>query len=99
MVSEDLRISKIVTADAFRNGIVTYMALGGSTNAAVHLIAMAGRAGVALGLDDLGEVACRIPVCANLFPVGDRLMEDFFFAGGLRALLAQTAAPPPLAGG
>ena len=92
MVGEDLRISKIVTADAFRNGIVTYMALGGSTNAAVHLIAMAGRAGVALGLDDLGEVARRIPVCANLFPVGDRLMEDFFFAGGLRALLAKLAS-------
>jgi dihydroxy-acid dehydratase len=92
MVGEDLRISKIVTADAFRNGIVTYMALGGSTNAAVHLIAMAGRAGVALGLDDLGEAARKIPVCANLFPVGDRLMEDFFFAGGLRALLAKLSS-------
>jgi dihydroxy-acid dehydratase len=89
MVAEDLRISKIVTADAFRNGIVTYMALGGSTNAAVHLIAMAGRAGVPLTLENLGEVGRKIPVCANLFPVGNNLMEDFFFAGGLRALLAK----------
>ena len=91
MVAEDLRISKIVTADAFRNGIVTYMALGGSTNAAVHLIAMAGRAGVPLTLETLGELGRKIPVCANLFPVGNNLMEDFFFAGGLRALLAKLA--------
>jgi dihydroxy-acid dehydratase len=89
MVAENLTIAKIVTPAAFRNGIVTYMALGGSTNAAIHLIAMAGRAGVSLSLDDLGEAAKRIPVCVNLFPVGNALMEDFFFAGGLRALLAK----------
>ncbi|MGO9935229.1 MAG: IlvD/Edd family dehydratase [Steroidobacteraceae bacterium] len=91
MVAEDLRIGKIVTPAAFRNGVVAYMALGGSTNAAVHLIAMAGRAGVSLNLDDLGAVGRQIPVCANLFPVGEYLMEDFFFAGGLRALLAKLA--------
>lgn len=89
MVEEDLRPSKIASPAAFRNGIVTYMALGGSTNAAIHLIALAGRAGVALGLDDLAAVARVTPVCANLFPSGDRLMEDFYFAGGLPALLAK----------
>jgi dihydroxy-acid dehydratase len=89
MVKEDLRPSQILSPAAFRNGALTYMALGGSTNAAIHLIAMAGRAGVALSLDDLGELAGRVPVCANLYPSGDRLMEDFFFAGGLPALLAK----------
>jgi len=92
MVGEDLRIGKIATAAAFRNGVAAYMALGGSTNAAIHLIAMAGRAGVALTLDDLSAAAHAIPVCANLFPSGDRLMEDFFFAGGLPALLGKLSA-------
>jgi dihydroxyacid dehydratase/phosphogluconate dehydratase len=63
------------------------MALGGSTNAAVHIIAMARRAGVELSLDDLDAVARRVPVLANLFPSGDRLMEDFHYAGGLPALM------------
>jgi dihydroxy-acid dehydratase len=89
MVREDLRPSKILTPAAFRNGVATYMALGGSTNAAIHLIAMAGRAGVPLTLDDLAAAAKRIPVLANLFPSGENLMEDFFFAGGLRALLGK----------
>jgi dihydroxy-acid dehydratase len=89
MVAEGLTPAKILTPAAFANGLVTYMALGGSTNAAIHLIAMAGRAGVTLTLDQMAEVAGRIPVCANLFPSGDNLMEDFFFAGGLKALLAK----------
>ncbi len=89
MVAEDLRVSRLATAAAFHNGAVAYMALGGSTNAAIHLIAMARRAGVALTLDDLARIARETPVCANLFPSGDRLMEDFFFAGGLKALLAK----------
>ncbi|MDB6043489.1 MAG: dihydroxy-acid dehydratase [Gammaproteobacteria bacterium] len=89
MIAEDLRPSKILTPRSFRNAAVTYMALGGSTNAAIHLIAMAGRAGVALSLDDLADIARVTPVCANVFPSGDRLMEDFFFAGGLSALLAK----------
>jgi dihydroxy-acid dehydratase len=92
MVNEDLRLSTLLSPAAFRNGAVAYMALGGSTNAAIHLIAMAGRAGVALGLTDLGEIARATPVCANLFPSGDHLMEDFYFAGGLPALLAKLAA-------
>jgi dihydroxy-acid dehydratase len=65
------------------------MALGGSTNAAIHLIAIAGRAGVELTLDDMAQVSARIPVLANLFPSGDNLMEDFYFAGGMKALLAR----------
>nr|WP_295737833.1 L-arabinonate dehydratase [uncultured Acidocella sp.] len=89
MVREDLRPSKIITADAVMNGVSACMALGGSTNAAIHTIAIARRAGVALRLDDLGAVAAKIPVCANIFPSGGYLMEDFFFAGGLPALLAK----------
>ncbi|MFV3126541.1 L-arabinonate dehydratase [Niveispirillum sp. KHB5.9] len=87
MVGEDLTPQKILTRDAFLNGVTAYMALGGSTNAAIHMIAMAGRAGVDLDLDDLADAARRIPVCANLFPSGNALMEDFFFAGGMKALL------------
>ena len=71
------------------NGIAAYMALGGSTNAAIHLIAIAGRAGVELTLDDMAQISARIPVLANLFPSGDNLMEDFYFAGGMKALLAR----------
>ena len=89
MVEEDLRPSQIVSTAAFRNAATVYMALGGSTNAAIHLVAMAGRAGVKLTLDDLAQIARSVPVCANLFPSGDRLMEDFYFAGGLPALLAK----------
>ena len=65
------------------------MALGGSTNAAIHLIAIAGRAGIELTLDDMAKVSASVPVLANLFPSGSFLMEDFYFAGGLRALLAR----------
>ncbi len=89
MVHEDLRPSRIISPASFRNAAVVYMALGGSTNAAIHLLAMAGRAGIGLTLDDLAAIARDVPVCANLFPSGDRLMEDFYFAGGLPALLAK----------
>ena len=87
MVWEDLKPSRIASRDAFLNAVATWMALGGSTNAAVHLPAMAGRAGIALGLDDFDAVARRVPVLVNLFPAGDRLMEDFYYAGGLPALM------------
>jgi dihydroxy-acid dehydratase len=89
MVWEDLKPSDILTPASLSNGIATYMALGGSTNAAIHLIAMARRAGLSLTLDDFAQAAARIPVLANLFPSGNRLMEDFWFAGGLPALLAE----------
>ena len=87
IVWEDLTPARILTAGAFRNALVAYMALGGSTNAAVHTIAIARRAGIALTLADLDAVAREIPVLADLFPSGKHLMEDFFFAGGLPALL------------
>ncbi|MGO3123074.1 MAG: L-arabinonate dehydratase [Advenella sp.] len=92
MIWEDLRPSRILTRDAFLNGVATWMALGGSTNAAVHLPAMAGRAGVALDLDDFDALARQVPVLANLFPSGNRLMEDFYYAGGLPALLQRIRA-------
>ena len=92
MIFEDLRTSRLLDERSFHNGLVAYMALGGSTNAAVHLIAMAGRAGIALTLDDMAAMASKIPVCANLFPSGEYLMEDFYFAGGLPALLRKLEA-------
>ena len=87
MIAEDLTPARILTRGAFMNAAVVQMALGGSTNAAVHIIALARRAGVALTLADLDAVARRVPVIANLFPSGDRLMEDFYYAGGLPALM------------
>jgi dihydroxy-acid dehydratase len=87
MVWDDLSPSRILSAGAFHNALVVQMALGGSTNAAVHILAMARRAGVALSLDDLDSVARQVPVLANLFPSGNRLMEDFHYAGGVPALL------------
>ncbi len=89
MVWEDLKPSRFFTRESLVNGIATYMALGGSTNAAIHLIAMAGRGGLTLKLDEMDAAARKIPVIANLFPSGDKLMEDFFFAGGMPALLAE----------
>ena len=89
MIGEDLRPQHILTRGAFLNAAVVQMALGGSTNAAVHILALAGRAGVALTLDDLDDIARRVPVLANLFPSGDKLMEDFYYAGGLPALMAR----------
>ena len=70
------------------------LALGGSTNALIHLIAMAGRSGVSLTLDDFDAIARRVPVLANVRPSGAYLMEDFYYAGGLPALLGQLATVP-----
>ncbi|MBN9266751.1 MAG: dihydroxy-acid dehydratase, partial [Hyphomicrobium sp.] len=86
MIFEDLKPSDILTSASFENALVVHMALAGSTNAMVHLIAMAGRAGIPLTLDDFDRVARSIPVLANLRPTGEWLMEDFFYAGGLPAL-------------
>jgi dihydroxy-acid dehydratase len=88
MVWEDLTPRDVVTAGAIDNAIVAVLALGGSTNALVHLIAIARRAGVALTLDRFDALARTTPLLANLRPAGKYLMEDFFYAGGLRALLA-----------
>src|SRR5206468_2268935 len=88
MVWEDVKLSNILTRTAFRNAITTVLALGGSTNAIIHLIAMARRLDVELGLADFEELAHRTPLLANIRPSGKYLMEDFFYAGGLPALLA-----------
>lgn len=87
MVWEDLTPSRILTRRSFHNALVVQMALGGSTNAAIHVLAMAGRAGIELTLDDMDAVARTVPVLANLFPSGNKLMEDFYYAGGLPALM------------
>ena len=92
MVWEDLTPADILTPAAFANAIRVLLALGGSTNAIIHLIALARRAGVALALDAFEEASRVVPVLANLRPSGKYLMEDFFYAGGLRALLAELAS-------
>ena len=92
MVWDDLTPKRLLSRASFLNAAVVQMALGGSTNAAVHLIAMARRAGVDLVLDDLDAVARRVPVLANVYPSGDRLMEDFYYAGGLPALMQRLRA-------
>ncbi|WP_421402632.1 L-arabinonate dehydratase [Agrobacterium fabrum] len=90
MVSEDLTPNQILTAAAFRNAAIVAMATGCSTNAVVHLIAMARRAGVPMTLDELDELGRVTPLIANVRPSGkDYLMQDFFYAGGLRALMKQ----------
>jgi dihydroxy-acid dehydratase len=90
MVWEDLTPDKIMTPASTRNAVTVAMATGCSTNAIIHLIAMARRAGVPLGLDDLDEIGHTTPVIANIRPSGkDYLMEDFFYAGGLAALMKE----------
>jgi len=90
MVWQDVKPRDILSAEAFDNAITTLMALGGSTNAIVHLVAMAGRAGLKLPLERFNEISARTPVLANIRPSGaEYLMEDFYYAGGLRAMLAE----------
>jgi len=89
MVWEDLKPSHFLTRASFENAVVCDMAIGGSTNAIIHLIAMAGRAGIELTMDDFDRISHRTPVVANIRPSGKYLMEDFYNAGGLRALLAR----------
>ncbi len=89
MVREDLRLSKILTKQAFENAIVANGAIGGSTNAVVHLIAIAQRLGVDLTLDDWDRLGRRVPCLVNLMPSGKYLMEDFFYAGGLPAVMKE----------
>ncbi|MET0682211.1 MAG: L-arabinonate dehydratase [Casimicrobiaceae bacterium] len=88
MVWEDQKPRDIVTAGSIDNAIVAVLALGGSTNAVVHLVAIARRAGIALNLDRFDVLARKTPLLANVRPAGKYLMEDFYYAGGLRALLA-----------
>jgi dihydroxy-acid dehydratase len=92
MVWEDLTPQKILSSAAFDNAIRVHMALGGSTNAIIHLIAMARRAGVALDMARFDAISREVPVIANVTPSGKYLMEDFFYAGGLRALMGAMRA-------
>jgi dihydroxy-acid dehydratase len=88
MVWEDLKPKDFLRKESFDNAIVTLMAMGGSTNALIHLVAIAGRAGIKLPLERFNEFSAKVPLLANVRPSGDKyLMEDFYYAGGLRALL------------
>jgi dihydroxy-acid dehydratase len=92
MVWEDLKPRDILTEDSFENAITADMAIGGSTNAIIHLVALAGRTGIRLELKKFDEISSRTPMIANLRPSGEYLMEDFYYAGGLRALLKQISS-------
>jgi dihydroxy-acid dehydratase len=89
MVWEDLKPRDLLTRRSFENAVSVFMAVGGSTNAVVHLIAMAGRAGISLTLDDIDAASRKTPFICNLRPSGQYLMEDLHYAGGIRALLSQ----------
>ena len=89
MVREDLRMSRILTREAFENAIRANAAIGGSTNAVIHLIAIAGRIGVPLVLDDFDRLGSSLPCLVNIQPSGKYLMEDFFYAGGLPRVLRE----------
>ncbi|MDQ2710859.1 MAG: dihydroxy-acid dehydratase [Acidobacteriota bacterium] len=89
MVYEDLRPTQIMTRDALENAIAVDMTLGGSTNAVVHLLAIAGRLGVTLTLDDFDAISRKTPYLTNVKPSGEYLMEDFFYAGGVPAVMRE----------
>jgi L-arabonate dehydrase len=89
LVKDDAPLSRFLTRQAFENAIVTNAAIGGSANAVVHLLAIAGRVGVDLALEDWDRLGREVPCLLNLMPSGKYLMEDFFYAGGLPALLAE----------
>jgi L-arabonate dehydrase len=89
MVQEDLRLSKILTREAFENAIRVNAAIGGSSNAVLHLLAMAGRVGVKLELQDFDTLAHDLPLLVDLMPSGRFLMEDFYYAGGIPAVVRE----------
>ncbi|HEX3709965.1 MAG TPA: L-arabinonate dehydratase [Pseudolabrys sp.] len=89
MVWEDLTPDKMLTPAAFDNAIRVHMAMGGSTNAIIHVVAMARRAGIPLDMKRFDDLSRDVPVLANVRPSGKFLMEDFYYAGGLRALMAE----------
>jgi L-arabonate dehydrase len=92
MVHEDQTITDVLTREAFENAIVTLAAIGGSTNAVIHLIAIAGRLGVKLDIDDFDRLASELPCLVNLQPSGKHLMEDFCYAGGLPVVMKEIAS-------
>jgi L-arabonate dehydrase len=89
MVEENLTMDKILTREAFENAIRVNAAIGGSTNAVIHLLAIAGRAGIDLKLKDFDELGSHLPCLVNLQPSGQYLMEDFYYAGGLPAVMRE----------
>lgn len=89
MVREDLRPAAVLTRPAFENAIRVLSAVGGSTNAVIHLLAIAGRLGVELTLDDFDELGSRLPLITNVMPAGEYLMEDVYDAGGIPAVMAE----------
>jgi dihydroxy-acid dehydratase len=89
MIKDDRKPSDVMTKGSFINAIVALAGIGGSTNAVVHLLAIAGRLGIKLTLDDFDKIGSNVPLLANLQPAGTHLMEDFFRAGGLLALLKE----------
>ena len=89
LVREDLRLSKILTRDALENAIMINAAIGGSTNFVVHLLAIAGRLNLPLSLEDFDQLGSRLPLLVNLMPSGQYLMEDFYYAGGLPAVIRE----------
>lgn len=89
MVDEGLTMSKVMTKDSFVNAIIVNAALGGSTNAIVHLLAMAGRLGIDLTLDEFDDIGRKVPLLVNLMPSGQYLMEDFYYAGGVPAVMRE----------
>ena len=92
MVHEDQKIGDVLTRAAFENAIRTLAAIGGSTNAVIHLIAIAGRLGVPLSIDDFDRLASELPCLVNLQPSGEHLMEDFCYAGGLPVVMKEIAS-------
>jgi dihydroxy-acid dehydratase len=89
LVREDRRVSQVITKESFHNAIVALAAIGGSTNAVVHLLAIAGRLGIDLTVDDFDRIGAGVPLLVNLQPAGEYLMEDLFRAGGVLAVLDQ----------
>ncbi|MFD2873045.1 IlvD/Edd family dehydratase [Mucilaginibacter ximonensis] len=92
MVKEDLKMSKILTRAAFENAIKVNAAVGGSSNFVIHLTAIAGRMGVPLDIEDFDKLGSKMPLLVNLMPSGKFLMEDFYYAGGLPAVLKQMSS-------
>src|SRR5271170_922882 len=87
MVRDDLRVTRILTRHAFENAICVNGAVGGSTNAVIHLLAIAGRVGLDVTLDDWDQLGREVPTVVDLMPSGRFLMEDFYYAGGLPAVI------------
>lgn len=89
MVKEDMKLSKVLTREAFENAITVNAAVGGSTNFIIHLLAIAGRIGVDLKLEELDTIGSKVPLLVNLKPSGKYLMEDFYYAGGLPVVIKE----------